>query len=203
VEADKSGAMGVTGALSAALAMRAGALQGVEGASGSGNRRQSGADSRKIKQAACRRRRRALVAVLFFALLTAGLAVNLGPLTDYLDARARLEKASQQVAALEQQRLELQAELGKLTEASYLENLARKELSYARPGEELYIVIDSSSLSDSGATLSAGAKVREAYSGPGQAATGTFAGETENTEPGFFERLALALIGFFGGSVGE
>ena len=41
---------------------------------------------------------------------------------------------------LQTQQTQLQGELAKLSETSYLETLARQQLSYVRPGEELYIV---------------------------------------------------------------
>ncbi|MCX8033180.1 MAG: septum formation initiator family protein [Thermoleophilia bacterium] len=160
-------------------------------------------DSKNAREAACRRRRRILGAVLLLLLLGAAVSVNWGPLTDYLDARARLQKVSQEVAALEQQRLQLQAEVGKLTEASYLETLARKELSYARPGEELYIVVDSSSSDGAGEASPAATGARAVGLGPGEADVEVSGAQVEKVKVGFFERLVLALMDFFGGSERE
>ena len=42
--------------------------------------------------------------------------------------------------ALATQKADLQGELAKLSETGYLETLAREQLTYVRPGEELYIV---------------------------------------------------------------
>lgn len=86
------------------------------------------------------RRRRILVLVVLAAVVAIGIAANYGPLQSYLESRSRLDKATAKVAALEAQKLELQARLGKLTEAQYLEMLARGELTYARTGEDVYIV---------------------------------------------------------------
>ena len=84
-----------------------------------------------------------LVAAGLFVFTIAVLA-NYGPLQAYSDAKARLNRATTAVAELGNQKAELQAELGKLSEADYLESLARQDLSYTRPGEELYIVAGSS-----------------------------------------------------------
>jgi len=102
----------------------------------------SSSSSTRAHQVA-RRRRLFLVAAGLFVFIIAVLA-NYGPLQAYGDAKARLNRATTAVAELETQKAELQAELGKLSEADYLESLARQDLSYARPGEELYIVAGSS-----------------------------------------------------------
>jgi hypothetical protein len=68
------------------------------------------------------------------------IAANYGPMRHYRDARARLEKTTAEVAALEEQKAALRSQLGRLGQADYLESLARQELTYARPGEDLYII---------------------------------------------------------------
>jgi cell division protein FtsB len=73
-------------------------------------------------------------------LLLMGALANYGPLHSYLNARGRLEKANAGIAELTAQKAELQTELGRLSDTDYLESLARQDLSYTRPGEELYIV---------------------------------------------------------------
>lgn len=87
-------------------------------------------------------------------LLAVAAFANYGPLRSYVDARERLEKATTELAALEERRADLQALMGKLTEAGYLESVAREELTYARPGEELYIITGTGEESD--ATQTAG-----------------------------------------------
>jgi cell division protein FtsB len=96
-----------------------------------------------------------LLAMGTFILTLAALA-NYGPLHSYFDARARLEKANAGIAELTAQKDDLQTELGRLSEADYLESLARQDLSYTRPGEELYIVTGTGgdTTSQSGATVS-------------------------------------------------
>jgi cell division protein FtsB len=98
-------------------------------------------DSRRSRRGT---RRRLLVLGCLTLLVIAGLSANYGPLRHYHVARDRLEKAAAEVADLEGQKAALQAELAKLSETGYLEGLAREELTYARPDEELYIVTGSS-----------------------------------------------------------
>ena len=98
------------------------------------------ADSRRSR---CVARRRLLLLSFFLLLVAVGVAANYGPMRHYLDARARFERVTGEVAGLEEQKASLQAQLAKLSEARYLEGLAREELTYARPDEELYIVAES------------------------------------------------------------
>ena len=104
-------------------------------------------DSRRSR---CGTRRRLLVLGCLTLLVIAGVAANYGPLRHYQVARDRLEKAAAEVADLEGQKAALQAELAKLSETGYLEGLAREELTYARPDEELYIVTGSSAKPSAG-----------------------------------------------------
>lgn len=87
-----------------------------------------------------RRRRLLLVAALGTILLVLAVLANVTPLRAYSDARTRLAQAEAGVAELSAQKVELEYELGRLSEVDYMESLAREELSYTRPGEELYIV---------------------------------------------------------------
>lgn len=86
------------------------------------------------------RRRRLVVLVLAVAVLAIAAVANYGPLRTYHESRARLDEVTVTVKKLETEKAALQAELGRLTEAGYLESLAREELTYARPGEDIYIV---------------------------------------------------------------
>src|SRR5512139_3661449 len=87
---------------------------------------------------AARRRRRSTPAGRRRWLLVIGAVIaNFGPLAHYQSARARLEKATANVNSLEAQKAELQSQVAKLSEAAYLETLAREQLTYVRPGEEL------------------------------------------------------------------
>jgi cell division protein FtsB len=115
-----------------------------------------------------------LVATGVFLLTLAALA-NYGPLHAYVDARARLEKVSAGIADLTSQKDELQVELGRLSQADYLESLARQDLSYTRPGEELYIVTGV----DNGGTSAPGANN---------------AGSTQGGGTGFLERVLTPIL---------
>jgi cell division protein FtsL len=86
------------------------------------------------------RRRRVVFLMLVALIVAAAVLINYGPMTAYRDAHARLDTAVAQVKDLQKQKDALQSELGKLSEAGYLESLARQQLTYAKPGEEIYIV---------------------------------------------------------------
>ena len=79
------------------------------------------------------------------------MAANYGPVRHYLDARARVERAAAEVAALQERTTELQSQLGKLSQSGYLEDLARQQLTYALPGEELYVVTDTAGAAEAAA----------------------------------------------------
>ncbi len=86
------------------------------------------------RRSPCATRRRILVLALLLAVVVIAVLANYGPLQAYREARARYDSAVAEVEALAQKKAELQSQLGKLTEADYLETLAREELTYARPG---------------------------------------------------------------------
>jgi len=119
-------------------------------------------------------RRRALLLGCAAVLLVLAVGANYGPLHEWRDARARLEKKQAQVADLSRQKAQLEAQLKKLGDSSYLEGLVRQDLTYARPGEDVFIV--------SGL---AGDTSGQA----GSLAAGTAAGQ----KPGILERILSAL----------
>jgi cell division protein FtsB len=80
------------------------------------------------------------VLALVVAVVVIAVLANYGPLQAYREARARYDSAVAEVESLAQKKAELQSQLGKLTEADYLEALAREELTYAFPGEDVYII---------------------------------------------------------------
>jgi cell division protein FtsB len=116
------------------------------------------------------KRRRLLLLGVGLLLFTLAVLANYGPLHAYMDARSRLDKAAAGVAELEVAKAELQSELGRLSEVDYLESLARQDLSYARPGEELYIVTSAdggpASAADLGGASSNGSGFIERVLGP-------------------------------------
>lgn len=162
-------------------------------------------------------RRRLLLLGCLLLVVAVALAVNHGPVRDYRDARARFEKTTAEVAALEKQRAALQSQLDKLSQAGYLEGLARQELTYARPGEDLYIVTglsgeDAAETGGAGGSTGGSAGPRagtgigaavpgaESVAGLGIGAAGPDAdkaGADGADEPGFLERMLSAVTGLF------
>jgi cell division protein FtsB len=131
-------------------------------------------------------RRRVLVLAVILVVLGIAVMANYGPVHAYRDARSRFETATAEVEALKEKKAELQSQLGKLTEAEYLESLARQELTYARPGESVYIITvpAEEAVSATSATSSAAGSVEGATS------------ESTDT-PGPLERLLSAFLGLF------
>jgi cell division protein FtsB len=185
-----------------------------------GEKRVVRADRRRSSMAA---RRRWLILCAVVVLVVVAVLANLGPLTHYQEAKARLQKASANVAGLQSQKADLQGQVAKLTEKSYLETLAREQLTYVRPGEELYIVTGSGAAQGQGTgdQTAAGASSGQAAGGVGAAAvsdvgtlsSGRAAGNSETTQttvagadagetsgqssPGFLERVLSAVRGWF------
>ena len=168
------------------------------------------------------KRRKMLVLACVVVVLGLAALTNYGPLHAYRHAKARLDTVTQQVSALQAKKTELQAELGKLGEAGYLETLARQELTYAKPGEQVYIMTGggegaSTSAATSAATGAATGTTTDVFgntvvpqaAGAGSESTATTqaaggsAGSQGSTEtgaqahPGFFERLLNAIANLF------
>ena len=96
--------------------------------------------SRDEKGAHFGARRRALLLGCAALFLLLAVAANYGPLHEWRGAAARLEKRQAQVADLAGQKAQLDAQLKKLSDPGYLEGLVRQDLTYARPGEDVFIV---------------------------------------------------------------
>ncbi len=141
----------------------------------------------------------------FLLLVAVALAANYGPVRDYQAARARLEKTTAAVAALEKQKAALQSRSDKLSQAGYLEGLARQELTYVRPDEDLYIVTGlpgedpaaaapvvepAPSLGIGAAGSASTVRNRETAGQRGQRAGGA-------EKPGLLERMLSAIGGLF------
>jgi cell division protein FtsB len=105
----------------------------------SGERRVARTTRQRAAQTA---RRRWLILCAVVVVVVVGILANIGPLSHIQDATARLEKATAKVDGLQTQKADLQKQLAKLSETGYVETLARQELAYSRPGEDLYIVTD-------------------------------------------------------------
>ena len=85
-------------------------------------------------------RRRVLLLACTALLLLLAVAANYGPLREWRNDRATLEKTQAQVSRLSSQKAQLEAQLKKMSDPSYIEDLARQDLTYARPGEDMFIV---------------------------------------------------------------
>jgi cell division protein FtsB len=140
--------------------------------------------SRHARRSPAAVRRRWLILFVVVVLVVIAILANIGPVTHYQDARARLDKAKTNVSTLSAQKAELQGQLAKLSEAGYLETLAREQLTYVRPGEELYIVTGSPGEADDGTrnasapgVVPAGGAAQATVAGP-RATTGSGVGAT-------------------------
>jgi cell division protein FtsB len=145
-------------------------------------------------------RRRWLILFAAVVLVVAAILANITPLTHFQDASARLGKATAKADTLEEQKAQLQSQLARLSETSYLETLARQQLTYVRPGEDLYIVTET----PGGATDGAGAAgTTAALNAPGLGAgmagqdTGQGGDQAPADRPGFFERVISAIRSLF------
>lgn len=147
-------------------------------------------------------RRLVLALLVVGALVCVAVVANYGPLRHYEDARERLDKAAAGVASLEKRTAELQAELGKLTESGHLEDLAREQLTYALPGEDLYVVTGSTVEAGEADSAEGAGEIAQATS-VDNATAGYMSGQTSSAdtavaqEPGFLERVLLRIAGLF------
>ncbi len=162
-------------------------------------------------------RRRWLLLFGLVLVVVVAILANIGPLTHYQDARARLDKATATVESLAAQKAQLQGDLAKLSETGYLETLARQQLTYARPGEDVYIVTGASDDATGTAGQAAGTltcalpgvgggislaldpdsrPTTGASSGAGET-SGTDSGGAAQEKPGFFEGIISAIRGLF------
>lgn len=74
------------------------------------------------------------------ALVVAACLANAGPLRGYLEARERLEAKQATVAVLEKETADLLEDVRAFQNGSRVEVQARQDLTYARPGEDVFIV---------------------------------------------------------------
>lgn len=87
-----------------------------------------------------RHRSRLVRVSLVLGVVALGLLLSRAPLTGYLDARAKLAVKQQQVQVLTQRTQALKKDIESLKDPATMESLARTELSYARPGEQVTII---------------------------------------------------------------
>lgn len=143
-------------------------------------------------------RRRVLVILILCGLVGLAAGANYGPLRHYLDARARLEKRTAEVAALEKRNAEMQTQLSKLLQPGYLEQLARQQLTYSRPDEDLYIVAGTQA-ERTNTTLAGFAGIGGATFASDSPGTTTPTTDSSASEqhPGFLERLLSRIASLF------
>lgn len=79
------------------------------------------------------------VALLLIALAVVLLAI--APLRGYLDERGQLSDLKKQTTVLEQQNHALQTRIEQLSDATFLERIARECLGMVKPGETAFVVV--------------------------------------------------------------
>lgn len=163
-------------------------------------------------------RRRWLYLACFIVLVAVAVGANVGPLTHYRDASARLDEATAGLEELKAQKSQLQGDLAQLSETGHLETLAREQLAWARPGEDLYIVTspsddtagpvseisgtEGSFMPFLGGGLSGGldpdgVTATSASGARGEGSEAGAAGSATDDDEGFFEGIISAIRGLF------
>ena len=79
------------------------------------------------------------VALLMIALAVMVLAI--APLRGYLDERGQLADLRKQATVLERQNQALQDSIARLSDASFLERMARECLGMVKPGETAFVIV--------------------------------------------------------------
>ncbi len=153
--------------------------------------------ARRRAAGAAARRRALLLLFAVVVVITISVLANLGPLHHLLAAQERLANTNASIVQLQAKKDELQAQLARLGESAYLEALAREEMAYVRPGEELYVVTDpSNSTTVSSGRLGLGASLPGAGKGVVSRTDGA-AEDSQSARPGFFERILTAIADLF------
>jgi cell division protein FtsB len=79
------------------------------------------------------------VALLLIALAVVLLAI--APLRGYLDERSELSDLTKQATILEQQNQAMQDRIDQLSDATFLERIARECMGMVKPGETAFVVV--------------------------------------------------------------
>ncbi len=98
---------------------------------------------------------RALAIALGFLLL---LVWAIFPLKYRMEQRKEAANYERKIEALRKENESLKREISRLKSDDYIEELARKELGLAKPGEEVYLVYEGDGSSETAATETATAK---------------------------------------------
>jgi cell division protein FtsB len=80
------------------------------------------------------------VLLALLLVVVAACFANAGPLRGYVESRERMEATQAKVAALEKEAADLKAEVRAFENGSRVEVQAREDLTYTRPGEDVFIV---------------------------------------------------------------
>jgi cell division protein FtsB len=79
------------------------------------------------------------VALLLIALAVVLLAI--APLRGYLDERGELSDLTKQATIIEQQNQAMQDRIDQLSDATFLERIARECMGMVKPGETAFVVV--------------------------------------------------------------
>ena len=79
------------------------------------------------------------IALLF--VVCAVMLLGVAPLRGYLDERGQLGDLRQQATQLESANTKLEAQIARLSDATYLERLARECLGMVHPGETAFVIV--------------------------------------------------------------
>ncbi|MEX0865613.1 MAG: septum formation initiator family protein [Acidimicrobiia bacterium] len=88
------------------------------------------------------RRPGAALATLLILLIGVAFLTQVVPYRQILDSRQQVESARAELAALDTENRQLEADVAALQTDGEVEKLAREKLGYVRPGEVAYVVLD-------------------------------------------------------------
>lgn len=80
-------------------------------------------------------------AVVLLLIALAVMLLAIAPLRGYLDERGELKDLQTQATALERQNQTLQERIDRLSDATFLERIARECLGMVKPGETAFVIV--------------------------------------------------------------
>ena len=80
-------------------------------------------------------------AIVLLFLVCVVMLLGIAPMRGYLDERGQLADLRRQATQLEAANAKLQARISLLSDATYLERLARECLGMVRPGETAFVIV--------------------------------------------------------------
>jgi cell division protein FtsB len=132
---------------------------------------------------------------VFLLLLVAIVVANQGPMSDLMRGRAQLAAKEKQVADLQKGNEAYKAEIARLQQPSYLEALARKELAYAKPGEDVFIIRGASAPPSGSEVTPSVQAAQDAGDSVAAAAAASAGAATAPPHQGLLQRLLSAVRG--------